>query len=204
MIKAVIFDIDGVVLDSNKIVIKTHQETAKKFGLPVPSADAVRKRLGYVLTENLKFFCGRNDKEIIKTYRDVIKKLENKIKPMPHIIEIMQKLKKPKAIVTSKSRPIAERQLGNLLSNFQIVITAEDTNKHKPNPEPLSLACERLKVKPSETIYIGDSVVDYQTAKNAGVDFIGFVHDGSTREEFRKVRATKLITSLNELLKVIK
>ena len=61
----------------------------------------------------------------------------------------------------------------NLLkSYFKADVAYEDTKKHKPFPEPLILAAKKLKVKPEETVYIGDSESDMKAAKAAGMKFV--------------------------------
>jgi phosphoglycolate phosphatase-like HAD superfamily hydrolase len=111
----------------------------------------------------------------------------------------MEKIDLPKAIVTSGSLYATKLLLNKSLRYFQVVVTFEDTKKHKPNAEPLLVACKKLKLKPEEAVYVGDMVIDYKTAKNAGTKFIGFLTNGSTKKEFEEAGAKILIKSLHDL-----
>ena len=80
------------------------------------------------------------------------------------------------------------------------VITANDTQLHKPNPAPLLLAMERLGVTPDTSIVLGDHRGDMETAVNAGVSVrIGITHGFDNRETLTKSGATHVIDSLDEL-----
>ena len=88
------------------------------------------------------------------------------------IIEVIMAL--PKAgIVTSKTAEEMNHSfyLINIDHHFHSVVCASDTEKRKPNPDPLELALKLLGCKADEAIYIGDSIYDMQCANAAGVDF---------------------------------
>lgn len=70
----------------------------------------------------------------------------------------------------------------------------------KPSPEGLLLAIRQLHVTKAETLYIGDSTVDAETAQKAGVDFAGITHGMTTAEELKKYPHKKIMSSLEELL----
>lgn len=82
-------------------------------------------------------------------------------------------------------------------------ILANDTKKHKPDPEPLLACLEKLEIKPEEAIYIGDAYSDYQASKNAGVAF-GYAKWGSVSSEgidspdYVFEQPSDLLTLLNE------
>jgi len=76
-------------------------------------------------------------------------------------------------IVTSKTAQevVDEFEPFGLSEYFQHIVSASDTEKHKPNPEPLLKCLDALQVAPEEAIYIGDSIYDFQCAKQAGAKF---------------------------------
>jgi len=96
------------------------------------------------------------------------------------------------------------RILKSFVDYFDVLVIQESTKKHKPNPEPLLLACEKLEIKPKEAVYIGDRLIDFETAKNTGMDFIGFLSGGTSEEEFEKAGVKKIVKSLSGLLSIIK
>ena len=77
------------------------------------------------------------------------------------------------AIVSSKM--VAQYQIDvvekGIDKYFKVAILADDTTKHKPDPEPIYKCLDKISIKPEEAIFIGDSINDYLAAKNAGVDF---------------------------------
>ena len=78
----------------------------------------------------------------------------------------------------------------------------EDVKAAKPSPEGLLLAIKRLHVSKAETLYIGDSTVDAETAQAAGVDFAGVTHGVTTAKELEKYPHQKIMNTLEELLAV--
>ena len=85
--------------------------------------------------------------------------------------------------------------------NFiDIIVGGEDVKAAKPSPEGLLFAIKQLHVTKAETLYIGDSTVDAQTAKSADVDFVGVLHGMTTAEELQQYPHKKIMNSLEELL----
>lgn len=201
MIKAVIFDVDGVLIDSIDEIVDDFQEVGKILGLKIPKKDFIRKQLGLPSSEVIENCYGKNKKA-----DELYKKLRVKRRPKlrPGAETVLRKIKLPKAIVTTMHKEVAENQLKNILKYFKVKVMLEDTKKHKPNPEPLLLACQKLGVYWDETIYVGDMIRDYETAKNANMEFVGVLGGASTKKEFKKAKIKYLIKSPEELPKVIK
>jgi pyrophosphatase PpaX len=201
MLKAVIFDLDGVLLDNTQLIVEIFQEAAKRSGLKVPDKKSVIATLGLVGRDMIEILLG---KKHVETLTQVWMKREKEMKSMPGIREVLNVLKTKKAVVTSAPASITNRRLKDFIDYFDVVVTSESTKKHKPDPEPLLFACEKLKIKPKEAVYVGDRLIDFETAKNAGMDFIGILSGGTSKAEFKKAGVTKIIDSLNELLDIIK
>ena len=202
MVRAIIFDLDGVLLDNTSVIIDVFQEDARRGGVRIPSKEEVISTLGLPWIDMVERLLGKDEK-YKKIHREVWAEYEPKMKIMPGAREMLGEIRQAKAIVTSKPKDTAKRQLKELLYFFKFIVAEEDTKEHKPHPEPLLKACEQLKIKPNEAIYIGDHIRDLETARNAGMDFIGILSGGVSREEFEKVGAKKTITSLNELAELI-
>lgn len=198
MIKAVIFDMDGVLLDDSWIYLKAYKEVGKRLGLKVPSDAKVKKSFGLVWYEALAMLYGEVDEDMKKIYSEICKGIEHKIKIMDGLESTLQKIEMKKAIATSGSNPSVEKRLGRLTMYFDVIVTREDTERHKPDPEPLLLACKKLGIRPEESVYIGDAVIDCQTAKSAGTGFIGFAGGGTSKEDFDALNV-KSVSSLKEL-----
>jgi len=203
MIKAVIFDLDGVLLDNTSVIVEVFQEDARRCGVKVPDRKEAIRALGLPWMDAVEKLLGKDEK-YKKIHREVWAEYEDKMKLMPDIEKVLNELKQEKAIVTSKAKDTAKRQLKNFLHYFKFIVAMEDTKEHKPNPEPLLKACNQLNVEPNETVYVGDYIRDFEMARNAGTDFVGILSGALSKEEFEKVGAKRLITSLSELTDIIK
>ena len=82
---------------------------------------------------------------------------------------------------------------------MEIIVGGEDVKAAKPSPEGLLLAIKRLHVSKAETLYIGDSTVDAETAQAAGIDFAGITHGVTTVKELEKYPHRKIMSTLEEL-----
>lgn len=203
MIKAIIFDLDGVLLDNTSIVVEVFQEDAKRIGVRIPTKEEITGPFGLPWMDIVEKLLGK-DEICKKIHREVWAEYENKMKLMPGTRKVLDALRQEKAIVTSKPGDTAERQIEDLLHYFKFMVTEEDTEEHKPHPRPLLKACDQLNIKPDEAVYIGDAMKDFQMAKNAGTNFIGILSGATSREEFEKAGTKRLIASLNELIEMSK
>ena len=137
-------------------------------------------------------------------YNEVVKKTHENLPTLPYVIETLDKIDMPMGIVTSKRKENALEILGELIEFFTILITPEQTIKQKPNPEPIYLACKKLSIKPEESVYIGDTIRDYQTALNSGTEFIALIDKGSTSKQFDEIGAKNQVISFNLIPDMIK
>ena len=106
-------------------------------------------------------------------------------------------------IVTSKrsNSAMITLNLKGLTKIFEQITVLEDTAKHKPDPEPLIYSAERLGITDMKRIiYVGDAVVDYECALNAGTDFALVDWTKMNRDDFTRLGTPRIITSLDELL----
>jgi len=202
MIQAIIFDVDGVILDSTQAIITNFQETAKRLGTRIPTEGEIRKLLGQPSGINLKILFG-NNKEARGIYDEINKITHSNLNLVPHAETALKQIKLKKAIVTSKRLPSLKEQLKDYLNYFDAIVTPEDTIKQKPDPEPLLLACKRLGVPSSNVVYIGDALRDLETSRNARIKFVAFAYSGATKEEFRNAGAERIIDSLLNLERII-
>ncbi|MBR4020459.1 MAG: HAD-IA family hydrolase, partial [Firmicutes bacterium] len=122
-----------------------------------------------------KFFPEVPVEEAIEIYRSHQKDIfEEMIEPFPGMVELIKGLKArgyKVAITTSRlgnSTMVGLRKFG-LDDVFDVIVTANDTTKHKPDPEPVLITLEKLGAKPEEALMIGDSMFDIKCAHNAGV-----------------------------------
>lgn len=192
MFKAVIFDLDGVLVDSIDAVTKYLRDVLIASGYTAPSETNIRSVFHLPRPEALKALT-RSDSPIeLKR----LLKISNKVPFLHHLMkttdgakEVVKELSSlyPLAIVTSKMRPNTEEYLkrSGLKIFFPVVVTHEDTEKHKPHPEPLILAASRLGFKPEECIYVGDSNSDVEAARACAMKVMGYSDNITLQADFR-------------------
>ena len=196
MLKAVLFDLDGTIIDSNNAIFETYTQVAKRLGVEPPDIEVLRGLLGQPSNLNLPILFGDN-KDARPIYNEVVIKTHENLPTLPHVKETLEKIDLPMGIVTSKRKANAIEVLGELYEKFDVLVTPEQTIKQKPDPEPMHLACKKLSVKPEECVYIGDTVRDYKTARNSGTEFIALIDKGSTAEQFNEIGAKNQVTAFD-------
>jgi pyrophosphatase PpaX len=105
-------------------------------------------------------------------------------------------------VVTSKSREFAQRglRLCALWEFLDVFVSMDDTSVHKPNPEPLIFALEKLRIAPGHAVYVGDSRHDLQAGRAAGMRTIAALWGPVPRSELELENPTVLASSPRELL----
>ena len=210
MYQLILFDFDGTLLDSDQMLVVTFQQLYAKYkpGFD-PGIDHVLAFSGPPIRETLKKefpdldqklmfdeFCKYSNENYVKTS-----------KPFPYVIEMLTSFKKhgvKYGLITSKARKATNYVLDLLgLSNLlDYSICGDEVSQVKPSPEGLFKAMEHFGVtNKDEVIYIGDSMFDYLTAKNAGVKF-GYV-TFSPRKLDSNCKIDVLIDSFKEFEKEV-
>ncbi len=177
MYELVIFDIDGTMIDTEKVVREsysyamfeelgrplTDEELSLAYGIPTMQAV---ERLG---ARDVDAVAGRYFESLFRAYRAGVDIFEG-------ITDVLEELKKRGikcGIVTSRNREevSSDTSLKSLMKYFDHVICAEDTVRHKPEAEPVLKLAEISGVKLSGMVYLGDTFYDYMCARNAGIEF---------------------------------
>jgi HAD superfamily hydrolase (TIGR01549 family) len=176
MYNTIIFDVDGTLIDTQQALIKSLQRLLKEELGKSYGDEELSFVLGVPGTASL-LKLGIKDSEKANTKWNLyMKDFYDSIKVFEGIKEILSQLKSIGAvtgIVTSKTRKellddFVPFGLSGLLTYF---VCADDTKKHKPNPDPLLKFLEISGAEPVKSIYIGDTYYDMQCARDAGVDF---------------------------------
>ena len=175
-IKTILFDFDGTVANTNRLIIDSWQHVFRTVhGKEADEAD-IKATFGEPLGISMvKNFPDMNPEDAIDMYRSHQKDIyEEMIEPFPGMAELLKGLKEKGyqvGIVTSRLRNstmIGLRKFG-LAETADCIVTCEDTDKHKPDPEPALIALEKLSAKAEETLMVGDSMFDIKCAHNAGM-----------------------------------
>lgn len=181
MIQAVIFDVDGVLIDSLNANFQFYKDLLKTAGYDLPKFDKFKATYHMTMLETIPFLTGLSSKQEIKRIWKLgetgkVPYPTDKVcipEGMPDIIKNLNKDYKL-AIVTSRIRRGVFHlpQLKQLKDYFHTAVSFEDTEAHKPNPAPLLLAVKRMNVSVENTAYIGDAETDIVAAKAARMKII--------------------------------
>ena len=176
MITTVLFDFDGTLVNTNDLIIASWQYTYKHYLGHEVSLEHIVASFGEVLPLTMaREFPDVDIDEACKVYRDYqLHVAEEMIKTFEGIPDLLKELNARGyrvAIVTSRTRESALRYLDMLEISgyFEDLVTCDDTNKHKPDPEPILVCLRKLGVSADEAVMVGDSPFDMKCANNAGV-----------------------------------
>lgn len=206
MIKAIVFDVDGVLIDSNKIIVEAYQKTAEKLGLRIPSPHEVVGLMGRPLSEIAKILWPKSNVELyMKEYRSLFMDENLVIPAVEGAVDAVREIRESGFRVGVLSGKIMFfirkhfREAGFNIDWFEVIVSFETTEKHKPDPEPLLYAINQLNVKPEETVYVGDAISDYECARDAKVEYFAVLTAALRREDLEKLRVKNIINSVVEL-----
>ncbi len=210
MPKAIFFDVDGTIIPL-KVVIKNFQETCKHFKIKVlTSKEILNKSIGYRLSEIIPKVIPEAkpfEKEFIKYFEDnQIKNFKKYGRLLPFVKSTFKEIIKRKikiGIITTKKRREAKAILDGYNLPYDIIIGNNDVKNRKPDPEPVLKACKKLKVKPKDCIFVGDTLFDMKAAKSAGCLAIGVLTGWGNRKNLKRAGADYIIKDLSDLIKLI-
>jgi len=201
-----LFDADGTLFDTVDLICKCFQYVAEKYAGKTMDMDTIVSGIGLPLKTQLISHLGPelDHDQILTDYLQYqLSIMENSISPFPHVTETLELLKsagKKLAIVTSRRRFSLEKilQSTDTARYFDVLVTPEDTTRHKPDAEPSLKAMSLLRADRKSTVFIGDSHYDISSGASAGIDTI-FVNWSSVGLSSCKVTPTWRIDSLQEL-----
>lgn len=203
--KAIIYDLDGTMIDSFRMNIMplvkiVEEETGQKT--------SYEELVKYTAWQGKEILADLKIKDIETVYARWVRYMNESDEVAPLYAgfeEVLETFdgRMLQAVVSSKTKEqyqidIVQKGIDKYICT---AILAEDTSKHKPNPEPLLKCLEKLNVKPEEAVYIGDSLYDYQAAVNANIDF-GYASWGSISSD-GIVNPTYIFNKPLELLKLL-
>lgn len=209
MIKAVLFDLDGTLINTNNLIIKSFNHTFKKHLNKTLDEKKIVMFFGEPLKETLARYDRENVDALLKTYMEYNEvKHDELTKSFEGVEDAIKSIKERDikvGVVTSKRRVMALKglQLFGLDKLMDVIITPEDTKLHKPNGEPVLKACEVLKISPEEAIMVGDSYYDILCGKNAGAKACLVKYTALPIEEILKYDPDYTIDSIRELVEFI-
>ncbi len=194
MIKAVIFDIDGTLIDSVDAHAESWVGTFKEFGKEI-SLEEAKKFVGMGSDQFLGDYFTKEEveekKEEIDKYRSELfaKEYMEKIKPFPKVRELLLKLKKDGikiALASSATEEEVEKyeEIADIKDLVKKKTSADDSEESKPEPDIFQAAWDKLgKINKQDIVVIGDTPYDAVAAKKAGLKIIGVLSGGWAKEK---------------------
>jgi pyrophosphatase PpaX len=206
----VLFDLDGTVIDSGAIILASMRHATKEvLGADVPDEELMAAVGGPGLEAQMHALAPDRVEELVTVYREHNEPLHDELVCCPGIDDVLVRLRdegRRLGIVTAKRRTtvdlaFAKVPLGHL---FDTVVGGDETERHKPDPEPLLLALERLGARPREAAYVGDAPFDIQAAKTGGLFSVAVTWGGiHARERLEAEQPDALVDSAEELYGVL-
>jgi len=206
-IRAAIFDLDGTLIDSYQAIYLGFHHAYTQMGLAPMSYEQVKRVVGLGLDHTFRELLGeeRVPRAIFlfrKKYEEVFRENTRLLPDAREVLETLHGRGIRLAIATNKlgrfSREIFEH-FG--MENFFTVIVGDgDVPQNKPDPEMLQLAMEKMGVEKERTIFVGDSVIDIQTGKNAGVRVFAVPTGNTDRRDLENARPAVIVDRLLDLL----
>jgi pyrophosphatase PpaX len=191
-----LFDLDGTLIDSGPMIVASMKHAAKSvLGVEIPERVLTAAVGGPGLVAQMQALDPERVDDLVAAYREHNEPLHEELEAFWEVVEVLPVLRaqgRRLGIVTAKRAQtvqLAFDRLPELEASFDIVITSDDTERHKPAPDPLLAAVERLDAEPEEAAYVGDSPFDIRAAKAAGMHAVavgwGGIHSPATllREE---------------------
>jgi len=175
----VLFDFDGTIVDSGAIIVASFRHAARTvLRRELPDAWIAARVGGSGLYEQMAEIAPDRVDELVATYREHNEPLHDQLECCPGMLDVLDRLhaeERRLGIVTAKRHATVELAFARLplRDYFEVIVGADDTERHKPHPDPILVALERLGARPEEAVYVGDSPFDVGAARAAGVHAIG-------------------------------
>jgi pyrophosphatase PpaX len=201
-----LFDADGTLFDTADLICTCFQYVAEKYAGKTMNRSTIINGIGLPLKGQLIAHLGPelDHDQILDDYlQHQLSILEDNISAFPHVTETLERLKgagKKLAVVTSRRRFSLEKILHSTDTArfFDVLVTPEDTTRHKPDAEPALKAISLLGADKTSTVFTGDTSYDIGSGTSAGIDTI-FVNWSRVKLSSLTVSPTWAIDSLHEL-----
>jgi pyrophosphatase PpaX len=206
-----LFDLDGTLIDSGPMIIASMKHAAQTvLGREFPDEELAAAVGGPGLVAQMRALDPARVEALVEAYREHNEPAHDGLEAFWEVVEVLPRLRaegRRLGIVTAKRRAsvqLAFDRLPGLEANFEVVIGAEDTERHKPDPDPVLEALARMDATPAEAAYVGDSPFDVRAAKAADVYAVAVAWGGiHGAEALEQEQPDVLVHHAEELLGVL-
>ena len=207
--KCVIFDCDGVLVDSEAISARVFQEMLSDLGYCFDFQEIVEQITGTAMNENLRFFEEKMGAVLPESFVGEFRKrsfqaYQKELKPIPGVHSLISKIKIPKGVASSG--PVKKikmnLQITHLIHYFgNNIFSSYEIGSWKPDPQIYLHAAKNMGFQPHECVIVEDSIVGVKAAINGGFDV--FAYTTKNKKETFEDLGAQVIFEMNELEKVL-
>ena len=211
MIKAVIFDVDGTLVDSNDLHIEAWRDCFRERGKEI-SYEALHEQMGKGGDQLMPVFCSPEElnqfgEELEQSRADLFaREYLSRVRPFPKVRELFERVKADGLAIALASSAKAE-ELEQHKRNLRIedllatATSADDAERSKPHPDIFEAALAGMEgIAPAEALVVGDTPYDVEAAAKAGMRTIGLLSGGFTAEALRAAGAVEIYEDVADLL----
>lgn len=207
MIRTLLFDLDGTIIDTNELIIQSFLHTFEGLGPEPLTREHIVPNMGRPLIEQMVHFSGREQVEdLMVKYREFnIGRHDELVTEFPYVRETLAQLHAAGVklgVVTSKIRRTTEMglRLTGMYDFFGTIVTVDDVKKPKPDPEGICKALLDLGADASTAMMVGDSHYDIEAAHNAGIRSVGVSWSLKGIDYLKRYEPTHIIDDIREIL----
>lgn len=173
-LEAILFDVDGTLLDTREFMYQAFEHTFRAHNLPVATRDHLAALVGSSLESIYERITPTIDCHILcdthRTFQETHLHLSVLFPQVAATLAALQQQGLRLAVVTTRSKRTSVRTLENagIAAFFEVIVSGEDVTRLKPDPEPLLYALGKLGIAPDRAAMVGDTAADVQAGKSAG------------------------------------
>jgi pyrophosphatase PpaX len=207
---AVLFDLDGTLIDSIDLILQSARFAFAKCGLSCPSDVECLTGVGRPLPVMFRHFAPDHVDQLIPAYREFQMANHDALvhiyDGVPEMLQGLSDAGHPMGIVTSKAGALASRGLTHtgIAHFFETVVGMDSCKRHKPDPEPVMIALDRLGHGPERAWFVGDSVHDMESGNAAGVQTVGALWGPFTAEDLAPSRPRHLAPTPDTVVSLVR
>ena len=213
MTRLVILDFDGTLADTQPIIVSSLQRTISALHLPSRTDEECKSIIGLPLTECFIQLLQVDD-EMAERCADVYRRVFDEdnhpgvVTLFPHVLETLGALHDrglQLAICSSRARPTLDGFVKSfrIEDYFGMIVSANDVQRHKPNPEPVQMILAKLGIPAEEALVVGDASYDILMGRNAGCRTCGVIYGNQSAADLGEAGADYLIGDFADLLSIV-
>ncbi len=195
MFDAYIFDIDGTLTSTNKLIFASFNRVAKEYLDKSYSDEEIIKCFGPTEDALLMDWLGEKYNEGRRIFYHYYAANHNTmVNVFPHMLDVIKYLKEkdlPLGVCTGKGKDTTRITLEKIEADelFDMIVTGDDVSEPKPSPEGIKMFLDKYKLNPEKVLMVGDAPADLNAAKSAGVKIASVLWDSYAIEEIEKLGA---------------